>query len=238
MSFSQPTLLMTRPLTASQRFVEALDSDLIACCDVIYSPLVKIEYLRKSLRFDGIAGVIFTSLHGVHAARLVADQSVYPAYCVGPATTRGAADAGWQARQVGEDAVSLTDNLIAEKPNGPLLHIRGDHARGDIAQTLTKHGLPCDEIVMYTQTAQPFSNEAIAAMEKGGVIIAPVFSPRTARLFRQGALDRPFHIVAMSHAIAEELDGIADWTVLTAPKPDAEEMRALVEKLLHSYVPG
>ena len=229
---------MTRPLAASQRFVGSLDADLISHCEVIYSPLVKIEYLSKPLRLDGVAGVIFTSLHGVHAAHHAANRGLYPAYCVGPATTQAAVESGWQARQVGEDAASLTDGLITEKPDGPLLHIRGEHARGDIAQTLTRHGLNCDEIVMYSQLAHPFSSEAIAVMHSEGVIVAPVFSPRTASLFRQSAIDRPFHIVAMSKAIAEQLDGITDWTVLTAPKPDAYEMRALVEKLLHSHVPG
>lgn len=238
MRFSRPTLLMTRPLEASQRFVAALDPGLIAQCDVIISPLVQIEYLSKDLDLDGIAGVIFTSAHGVNAARNATEQTTLPAYCVGPATTQAAADAGWQAHDVGEDAAGLITTLLAQRPEGSLLHIRGEHARGNIAHTLTTQGLTCNEVVMYTQAAHPFSQDAITAMQADSAIIAPLFSPRTALLFRQGALDRPFQIVAMSSAIADEVQGKRDWTVVTARAPNAYEMRVSVENLLQSHVPG
>lgn len=238
MSLSQPTLLMTRPLAASNRFVASLDQRLLSQVEVITSPLVQIEYMPKHLELDGMAGVIFTSAHGVHAAGNVQGRSEYAAYCVGSATTQAAVDAGWHAHRVGKDAVSLIAALLAQKPNGPLLHIRGEHARGDIAKTLTKQGLHCDEVVMYCQTAQPFSDEAMAAMHGDSTIIVPLFSPRAASLFRQGALNRAFEIVAMSAAVAEEVQAIKDWSVATARAPDAHEMRVLVENLLQSHVPG
>ncbi len=238
MSPSRPTLLMTRPLAASNRFVASLDQILLNQVDVITSPLVKIEYLSKPLELASVAGVIFTSAHGVRAAGNVDGQNKYPAYCVGPATTQAALDAGWCAKQHGLDAVTLIAALLAEMPAGPLLHIRGEHARGDIAETLTKHGLHCNETVMYRQTAQPFSEEAIAAMRRDDTIVVPLFSPRTASLFRQGALKRAFEIVAMSSAVADAVGPINDWSVTTARLPDAHEMRVLVEKLLQSHVPG
>jgi len=202
------------------------------------SPLVQIEYLPRALDLDGVSGVIFTSAHGVNAAREAAALTEIPAYCVGAATTQAAVDAGWNAHQVGEDAASLITTLLAQKPDAPLLHIRGEHARGDVARTLTRQGLPCEEIVIYRQTAQAFSPPAIAAMKAQGPIIAPLFSPRTAMLFRQGAIKRPFQIAAMSTAIADEIEGINDWSVAIAPAPDAQAMRVLVEKLLQSHVPG
>ena len=216
----------------------SLEPDLTAQVDVVTSPLVRIEYVSKPLEMDGVAGVIFTSAHGVHSAQSVPHDRSCPAYCVGQATTQAAADAGWHAQQMGEDAASLIASLLSQNPKGPLLHVRGEHALGDIANTLTERGLRCGEIVMYHQHAQQFSDAAVAAMQGDGRIIAPIFSPRTADLFRQSAPDRPFDIVAMSAKVAREVDGIARWTVATADRPDAGEMRRLVEKLLQTHVPG
>ena len=148
MTASRPTLLMTRPEVASERFVASLDPKLTERVRVVTAPLIRVVHRDIALDLSGFAGVIFTSANGVHAASTATDRRDLPAFCVGPATTRAAAHAGWEARQVGQDAESLITGLLAARPDGPLLHIRGAHARGDVAEVLTKQGLTCGETVL------------------------------------------------------------------------------------------
>lgn len=238
MPVSRPTLLMTRPRAASQRFVSTLPPALMEGVGVITSPLIRIDHVGGGLELDGVRGVIFTSANGVHAASAATDRRDLSAFCVGLSTTQAATEAGWTAHQSGTDANSLITALLHNRPDAPLLHIRGRHARGDVAQNLTKQGLSCADTVLYDQSPEPFSEQAIQALGGDGVIVAPVFSPRTARLFAQQAPERPIRFAALSPAVADELRGITSWQVDIAPVPDAQAMRVLVEKLLQSAMPG
>ncbi len=238
MAKTRPTLLMTRPEAASRRFVEGLDYDLMRSVRVIVSPLIRIEWLAGELDLVRVGGVIFTSANGVGAASRVVQPDGTPAFCVGPATTMAAERAGWSAHQMGHDAESLVTAVLEARPAGPLVHIRGEHARGDVAQRLSDAGLSCEEAVLYAQTAQPLSADAVSALDATDPVIAPVFSPRTAQLLSKDIRRQAIQIAALSAAVAEALGTLANARVAIARAPNAQEMTALVEKLLHSAMPG
>ena len=234
----RPILLMTRPAEASERFVTNLNPDIVARIDVAISPLIRISFRTARLDLAGFRGVIFSSATGVRAALNAGKGPFGRAFCVGPATTQAAKQAGWDAQQSGQDASSLVATLLRDKPDVPLLHIRGHHARGDIAQTLSKQGLTCEEVVLYDQEALPLSSEVLSAVASDAPIVAPVFSPRTAALLGAQLPDRPIRCAALSQAVADELSDHSSWSVDVASSPDAQAMRALVEKLLQTAMPG
>lgn len=238
MSAHRPILLMTRPQPASDRFVASLNPDLVKKTHVVTAPLIRIEHISAAVDLAAVSGVIFTSANGVKALTAVTGDRNVPAFCVGPATTKAARDQGWTAHQCGQDAASLIASLLETKPAIPLLHVRGRFARGKVAETLTKQGLLCDELVLYDQVPQTLSEEATTALESDATVIAPVFSPRTAALLRHALPGRAIEFVALSPAVATELDGRAAQGIHVAATPNAEAMRVLVENLLQSAMPG
>jgi uroporphyrinogen-III synthase len=128
--------------------------------------------------------------------------------------------------------------LKALRPDAPLLHLRGRHARGDIAGQLGAAGLPVREQIVYDQKSLPLSDAALACLKGPAPVIVPLFSPRSARLFA-GAYPGPVAAVAaISHAVADALpDGFARY-VAVAEAPNGEAMLSLLEKLVASAVSG
>ncbi|MCR9127384.1 MAG: uroporphyrinogen-III synthase [Rhodobacteraceae bacterium] len=230
MTGPRPTLLMTRPAPASERFVQALNPALRGWLRVIVAPLTEIAAVPASADTTGIRGVIFSSANGVRMAAAAGIGAGLPAFCVGAATTRAAQQAGWHARQAGDDAQTLIDALLRDPPEAPLIHLHGVHSRGAVAETLTRHGVPTTGRVLYDQRHVPLSPDACAVLDGGQIVIAPLFSPRSAQAFRKALTGTaPVCAIAISAATAREMDGLDRVTVLTSPSPDAEAMRKLVE---------
>ena len=223
----RPVLLMTRPRVQSDRFVASLPQALCSRLSVVTSPVIEIVPLHLADRPDP-SGVIFTSRNGVEIGSDLIHDRAAPAYCVGEATTRAALARGWQAQTVGADAAEFLTRLSALSPPTPLLHLRGRHSRGAIAESLTKAGLPTSERVIYDQPSVPLTKDAQAALEAGSVL-APVFSPRSAaELADQIDGARDLHLLALSPAVAVELSNILAQGLHVCAAPNASEMRKLV----------
>ena len=200
--------------------------------DVCISPLIRIVPVPGDIRFNDSEGVIFSSSNGVRVASDKSGRRDLPAYCVGRATTGAASDLGWDARCIGTDAASLIAGLSDVK--GPLLHLRGVHARGDIAEKLSQQGCPTSQQVIYDQVAQPLSDEAKGRLESPAPVIVPLFSPRTAAVFAKAIGENtPVCIAALSEAVAEPVIALKPHHLLIAPSPDARSMCAIVEKLVN-----
>ena len=237
MSMSQVTVLLTRPEAAARRFADRLDSVLMAQISVVYSPLIEIRPVPTDVDLSAYRGVLFTSANGVAAATDAGLNRDLTAFCVGPATTRAARDAGWAAEQSGQTAEELVEHVLQARPAAPLIHLRGRHARGDISAKLTAQGIQTDDCILYDQCALALSDAARTALRTSHVI-APLFSPRTARLFRDSAPKGDIVIAALSQAVADELDPQAGWPTEIADQPNAQAMGRLVEKLAQSALPG
>lgn len=238
MTKHRPLLLLTRPEGSAQRFVAQLDSAVLEQVDVMISPLLAIVPVGCPLDLDNVAGLIFTSANGVTATASATDRRDQAAYCVGPATTAAARKAGWNAIQSGRNADELVAALIAQRPAGPLLHLRGEHARGSVSQRLSQAGITTGHQVVYSQQAQSLTDAAAAALASGRPVICPLFSPRSAKLFSKQAPPRPVVIVALSDAVAQAVRPLKNATLHVARSPDAQTMAKLVEKLLRASVSG
>ena len=140
---------------------------------------------------------------------------------------------GWRAVAADGDAESLYARVLADAPQEPLLHIRGEVARGDLAGRLTKVGIKTDDVVVYRQKAHPLSERAKQALMRENPVIVPLFSPRAAAQFAsQGPYYAPLNVVVMSEAVAEALGDLPVETVVLAEKKEAKAMANAVARLL------
>lgn len=222
-------LLLTRPAPQSRRFLEQLSRGVRAQVAVLISPLLEIAALVARLDTGPARGLIFSSGNGVAVAAAALTGRDLPAFCVGPATTQAARAAGWPAICAGSDAAGLIDHLKALRPDTPLLHLRGRHARGDVDLKLTAVGLPCTARAIYDQTLQPLTAAACEALESGAPVLVPLFSPRTARHFAEicppGAC---VYLAALSPAVADEIKQLDYKDLIVCDRPDAAAMAASV----------
>lgn len=209
-----PRLILTRPRAQAERFAAGLQLEI----EVVFAPLIEIAW-GDCGSLEGVSGFILTSENGALALR---DQSVAGriAYCVGPRTRDVAAGLGLDARDMGGTADRLVEALLAERPDGGLLHLRGAHARGEIAERLRAAGLACEDRVVYDQSAQAFPGELAAELAGGAPDFVTLFSPRTAQLFAQACPSAPnVELLCLSDAVAETLDPSAYARIEIADSP-------------------
>ncbi len=220
-----PRVILTRPAVQARRFAAALRRA-VPGLRIMIAPLMEEVLLHPVPELAG-RGVILTSETGVRAAvRLIPSGGRGAAWCVGPRTAAAARRAGFAAQAVGGDADALVAALA--RPGPPLVHLRGEEARGDVARRLTAAGRATDEVVVYRQEARSLTPRARAVLGGPGPVIVPLFSPRSAALFR-AAVPAPgagVTLAAFSPAVAAELP--PGPRVLLTPRPEGPAMIALI----------
>ncbi len=214
-----PLVLITRPRTASERFGKALRAR--RHVDTLIAPVLEIEPLEEQVSTEAFTAAIFTSAHG---AALSAGQSGQTAYCVGRATAVAARESGYEAVSADGDAGDLVQTILSDAPSGKLVHVRGADTTGNVAQQLNAAGIDTREIVAYRQVDREIPANERTAIAGASRIVAPVFSPRSARrLSRELGVRSRLTVVAISPAAAEAWSGEAD-AVLTARAPTLPAM--------------
>ena len=195
------TILLTRPRTDSERMREALQSRGMRIC---VSPLIE-PGSRPDRPTCAASRLSFSPRRtAVEAFARLCPDARPSGYAVGDATADAARAAGMRVVSAAGDAEALIRRILADGVRGPLLHLRGEHARGAIAQRLTAAGCPTREAVLYRQVEQPLSPEAMALLDGRAPVIAPLFSPRTAAIFsRQHRGRAPLLVAAMSAQVAD-----------------------------------
>jgi uroporphyrinogen-III synthase len=196
------------------------------------SPLIEPEFVTQPPDLRGIKGVVFTARTAVEAFAALCPAARLPAYAVGDATADAARHAGLCVVSAGGDADALVRRILADGVQGPLLHLRGEHARGSVAQRLSGAGCPTREAVLYHQKAQPFTPEARALLDGHEPVLVPLFSPRTATIFsRQHRGQAPLFIAAMSPQVAEAVM-VPCWRLVVAEHPSMTAMVSALDELL------
>lgn len=134
---------------------------------------------------------------------------------------------------VGATAEELVANLLKLRPQSPLLHLRGEHSRGDVAERLTESGLSTLEQRIYQQRLLPLTPQAETAIHGNTPVIAPIFSPRTARQFADvWTGTAPLWLAAISQATADSLGTLAYQRLKIAKEPTPKKMTKAVKKLV------
>ncbi|MCF6232431.1 MAG: uroporphyrinogen-III synthase [Rhodobacteraceae bacterium] len=228
------TLLMTRPLESAKQFVAQLPAETRGLVTPIYSPLIDIVPSVTALDFGNARGLVFTSANGVRIAAGLNDQRHIPCYCVGKATTQTARQAGWQAEYMGENSDALIRTLHQNRPSAPLLHIRGAHARGAVAARLTALGCATVDQVIYDQPLLAFNNKARQALAGAAPILAPLFSPRTARHFADIVSSKaPLLLVGLSKAVTDPVKALKYNKLCVAEQPNTKAMIRCIVALIN-----
>jgi uroporphyrinogen-III synthase len=212
-----PVLLLTRPEDSAPTLAAAL-ADIPH--EAIPAPLSRIEPLDWDRALaEGVRGVILTSANAVPA---VAGLAPLPAWCVGGATARAAAAAGFAARASGGDAAALIADLAAARPEGMLLHAHGADLARDLAGALGPLGVAVRSVAVYAARIVPWP-EGMLARLRGRRIVAPAFSPRSAAELsaRLAGLAGQVQVVAISPAALARLDPALAAGALLAPHPEA-----------------
>jgi|TARA_B100001059_G_scaffold233630_1_gene274111 uroporphyrinogen-III synthase len=198
----RPTLLLTRPQKDAQAFAQEVLSHQPAA-QILISPVLTITPIGTLPDLSAYAAVVFTSRHAVACFVHAPIPKKMTCFAVGEATAEAAKKLGFSVINSAGAAQDLI--LLVQKTGaaGPLIHPHGQHARGQIAATLTKKGIPCAECVIYDQIETPLSIQARALLTQPQALLVPVFSPRSARLLqRYGPLPNGSEIIAISQTVA------------------------------------
>lgn len=229
-----PTILLTRPAGQSARFAEALRQALPAV-QIVESPLMSPEFLHPALPAGPWQALVLTSETAAEAARrIVAEGHDLPreAFCVGDRSAAAARAAGFAPLSAAGDAADLLALIRNAAPQGRLLYLRGREVAADVEQHLEKSGICVDSLIVYAQQEQALNSQAIQLFHGDGRVIAPVFSPRSARLLASSIpADRKAQLfvaaISQNAATAAEATG-ADRLVI-AEHPDSPAMlRAVI----------
>lgn len=193
---------------------------------IIHSPLLKIEILPIEQDVSKYQALVFTSENGVRAYVESQGHVGLPTFCVGERTAKAATDAGLKAFSANGTADQLVALVQGAALDGPLLHIRGEHTRGNIAQRIDAQ---VDEAVAYLQAPVNLTDEAQIVLQGDRVVILPLFSPRTAQLFFKLVTNSnaQLHVVAISEAVKEAILGSntpKNMIITVADTPDAVAM--------------
>jgi uroporphyrinogen-III synthase len=226
---TQAILLLTRPAGASTRFLAMLPDGR----PHVISPLMRIVPLTPELAAPP-AALILTSEPGVAALRRLGLPAGLPTACVGHATATAARAAGADVRLVAPDAARLLAELADHPLPGPVLHLCGEHTRGDIVPNLRAMGQDAAQLVVYRQDALALTEAAETALAGATPLVVPLFSPRTAALFRAAAAGAraPLHLCCISPPAAVPLRGMRHASLRVAATPDADGMRSIVQSAL------
>lgn len=225
-------LLLTRPLSAARRFLAACETTHGAPIPAILSPVLEIRPVDVMLS-DQPAALLLTSENGAARAGALGLKGL-PAWCVGPRTAAVARAQGLEAIEAGPDAEALLLALLDLRPAGLLLHLRGQHARGDLAARLRAVGLCAEEAVAYRQVASLPTPEARAALDGPEPLVAPLFSPRSAALLADWEPHAPLRAVAMSATVARAAASLRPETLCVAKTPSSPAMVEATLRALRS----
>ncbi len=223
-----PLLLMTRPRAASERFV----AELSTACVPIVSPLIGFSLTGPLPDMADIRGVVFTSANGVAAYSALHGPAHLPGFAVGAATAQAAQDAGLSLTSANGDAEALIAMIAERQPPAPLLHVRGTHSRGDVAERLNALGIPTRPAILYDQPEVPMTQAALRVLQGGRPVVAPVFSPRTGAFLAKMPVKAPLLVAAMSEAVAKTLSPLHIRESRIAERPDGASMLACTRELL------
>ena len=213
-------------------------------------PVLTIKFITPpaglSVALRQTDGLIFTSANGVRALQsqkpiAVASASL-PVWCVGPASARMAAGAGFTKIYKGNGDVQALEKKIKAQINPEkrakmsLLRIRANHQTGQLTRNLRADGIAVKEITLYHACAiKSLSATTQLLISQNSIDMVCLFSKRSAEIFEH-LLDRAglcgycrqISALCLSRFVAEQLK--LDWRDISiANHPDSQAMLAKLE---------
>jgi len=180
--------------------------------------------------------IITTSQQAIRCLANLTPQRHFPLWCVGTESAKIAQELEFQnIHTAGGNAQNLIAKLLktfTSPLQKPLLHVSGDVIRVNIADALQENGILTQRIVVYeTKEAQTFLHETQCALTERKFDTVLLYSPRTARIFRnlcQAAGLAPCCTSLTALCLSEEVAGqVRDlpWKILhVAKKTSTDEL--------------
>jgi uroporphyrinogen-III synthase len=223
----QPTtLLLTRPRAVSEVFAQQVQ-DAVGPLQILIAPLIEIEFLE----IDAVPNaqtIIFTSRNGVLAWERAELPTTAQCYCVGQVTADAAHALGFEVHVSGGTVEHLVDDLKNAAPAGKILHVHGEHTRGNLVERLIASGLNACGLIAYEQHLLELSHDAQTLLLGGAPVIVPLFSPRTAAQFaKTGPYGSQVDVIAISNSAAQACPGAH-----VAPSPNVDGMITAIKAVL------
>ncbi len=233
------TLLLTRPKAQSRTLAQNIETEFSDKATCLISPMMEITPLGDLPDTSKFQAVLFTSVNGVQAFADLGGTA-QKCYCVGTRTMQVAKAAGLDAVSANGAAAELVALVVKDlnPEGGPILHVRGEHTTGDIAEKLTAQGFTVKQAVLYTQQTCDLTDAARQALKRGDVEGVPLYSPLTARRFAEILAKNPnwptqnLTALCISQNVASELENLTLRHVEIAAKPNGAEMLALIGRFL------
>lgn len=185
----------------------------------------------------GAAGLIFTSANGVRFFAAASDRRDLTAWCVGPATSEAAVEAGFSdIRHADGDAGDLFDLIAAAPDTGPLVHLANAHAAGDLAARLQSIGREVRFCALYdTVPASSLTPDAEAALAEGRVSAVLIHSAKGARAFAALAFHHDLSrtaLVGLSQKALAPAATVEAGQRLVAERPNEDSLLAALHTAL------
>ena len=182
-------VLVTRPLEDGEETARQLAS---RGHEALLAPLLATRFHPgETLSLDGVQAILATSANGVRALVRRTTRRDLPLFAVGPQTAEEASATGFaDVRNANGDARALARATLgwARQDNGTLLHVRGSEGASTLAAALRRDGFILREEVLYSVLPRPLAPDAVQELKAGLVDAALFFSPRSAAVFRDAAL--------------------------------------------------
>ena len=198
----------------------------------ILSPMLKIvDTGLDRAALESVTELVFTSANGVRAFLTSgAGTEGFKAWCVGPATSAAAREAGFATIVEGDgDADDLARLILTARSElaGPLLHIANDAAAGNLVATLKAAGLDARFEAAYRTQAEPcLSAEALSALAQGPTIVLIHSAKGATALAASGAPLERAGIVAISENAAAPLEARPNAGLRIAARPNEASLMA------------
>ena len=237
-------LLITRPRLAAT----ALAARLAALGhETLVEPLLTIaeepdarERLAPALA--GAQALLFTSTNGVASFAAASERRDLQAFAVGDHTATAARQVGFTEVESAQGDADALAKLVTERllpAGGALVHVSGHVVAGDLAGGLARRGFVVRSVPLYRAIpATELSATSLTAFRADMLDGALFFSPRTAatfvRLARAAGIQgscRSMAGVALSAAVATELEGLGWRRVLVADAPTEVAILKTLEDL-------
>jgi uroporphyrinogen-III synthase len=177
------SIWLTRPEEDSRQFAAELAEHGIT---TRIAPVMHLT-LRPMIELPSMPdALLFTSRHSTHVlGTLPQSWRALPVFCVGSATASYAREYGATHIIPGpSDILALLPRLMAQLPNGSLLHhFSGEETRIEIAPLLAAQEIRVARSIVYT--AHPhhtLSDTIVADLSSGGIHGVVFFSPRSASI--------------------------------------------------------
>jgi uroporphyrinogen-III synthase len=185
---------------------------------------------------DDVQAILATSANGVRALARRTPRRDVPLFAVGPQTAGEAQKLGFKSIKSAEGdaaALALAATRWAEPGKGSLLHVVGEGNDGKLAGQLS--GFQVRQEILYGVTAVEMMPEAaVEGLREGRFDAALFYSPRSATVFRDCALEEKLPVdglmaACISTATAAALAPLAFADLRIAVQPNQAALLKLLD---------